>query len=145
MHRDLSANVEDTAVAEEVVGHLGRVLGSKSGYRDAHPSNAPIFNSYLYTDDGPIWSGDLDLTIDEDKLRELARRLGKRVYVQYEQFARYGPTFVETLPYAACAVTPDGEVTLYSSWPRVIYRDRDGRLRSRHYSEPATEESVCPT
>jgi hypothetical protein len=58
-------------------------------YFSAHPDNLVVFNGNVCTDDGKIWYGDLDITKDEDKLTELASKLGCRIYVLREHDGRF--------------------------------------------------------
>lgn len=69
---------------------LGRCLGSKSGYRWAHPDNECVFNANVFCEDaGKIWWGDLDLTLDKPKLEAVARKLRVRLYVLAELDGRF--------------------------------------------------------
>lgn len=81
-----------TIIAEKHLGYSGMMLsGSKSGYRKVYPSHVPIFNANVCTkEDGKIWHGDLDLTLDSDKLIKLSSELKKTVYVLYEMDGRFG-------------------------------------------------------
>lgn len=77
-------------IAEEVLGYCGRLLGSKSRYSQAHPDNLVLFNSNVCTkEDGKIWFGDLDVTLEKSKLKELSKRLEKKIYVLYEMDGRF--------------------------------------------------------
>jgi hypothetical protein len=75
-----------SAVAEVILGPVGRLIAmSKSGYLRRHPGRVVVFNAGICLEDGvEIWAGDLDLTLDEARIAELARRLGARVYVLIE-------------------------------------------------------------
>lgn len=77
--------------AQSVLGHAGRMMsGSKSGYANAHPANVPVFNGNLVTENlGKIWYGDIDLTLDGDKIQALSIALGEKVYVLREMAARF--------------------------------------------------------
>lgn len=74
-------------IAVEILGDHGRLLSmSKTAYRDEHPDHLVYFNACIF--DGhklsprrrrkatQLWFGDLDLTLDEAKLQELADRIG---------------------------------------------------------------------
>lgn len=68
---------------------LGRLLGSsKSGYCRTHPNHQVYFNANIFTKNGKIWYGDLDLNIDGDKLDEIARLIGP-LYVLREMDGRF--------------------------------------------------------
>lgn len=71
--------------------YVGRMISySKSGYRDKYPDHNVWFNANVFTlEDGKIWYGDLDLTLDESKLKEISNILGKKLYVLYEMDGRF--------------------------------------------------------
>lgn len=123
-------------VAEELLGIAGRMIsGSKSGYHRANPDNLPIFNANVCTDDGKIWFGDLDLTLDEQKLVELARTLRVKVYVLPERAGRFhGRDEDPELGAAEVAFSSVGRVETVPS----IERWEDGRLHPRR--EPSQEK-----
>jgi hypothetical protein len=69
---------------------IGLCVGSKSGYRLAHPVNKFIPNANVFCRrHGKIWWGDLDLARDKPKLEAIARRLRMRLYVLYEYDGRF--------------------------------------------------------
>jgi len=75
----------------ETMGLMGRILSqSKSGYRGRHPSHIVVFNSNLFVviDGQPYkaWFGDIDITLEEGKLKALANQLGVRLGVLRENF-----------------------------------------------------------
>jgi hypothetical protein len=81
---------EDREQKAAVLGHPGRMIsGSKSGYRNRFPDNRPVFNANVCVESGKIWYGDLDLTLDGEKLQQLADELDEKVYVLYEMDARF--------------------------------------------------------
>ena len=84
-------SVELTAIAEDALGHCARLIsGSKSFYRDSHPDNIVFFNANVFTkEDGKIWFGDIDLTIDEEKLKVLDKELDKEVFLLNEMAGRF--------------------------------------------------------
>jgi hypothetical protein len=79
------------ATAQAVLGYAGRMMsGSKSGYSKTNPANVPVFNGNVVTEKlGKVWYGDLDLTLDGEKLQALAVALGEKVYVLREMAARF--------------------------------------------------------
>ena len=86
----MAQNAEATKVAREVLGFPGAMMsGSKSGYRQKYPNNLAIFNANICTENGKIWYGDMDCTKSENKLKELATKLGTKIYVLYEMDARF--------------------------------------------------------
>lgn len=69
---------------------LGRCLGSKSGYRLAHPDNEFVPNANIFCPQaGKTWWGDLDLAFDKPKLEAVARRLGVELFVLSESDGRF--------------------------------------------------------
>lgn len=80
-----------TSIANDVLGHTGRMIGgSKSGYRRRYPTHLVAFNANLCTRSGKFWYGDVDVTLDDGKLQEIANHAGEDVYVLYEFDARFG-------------------------------------------------------
>lgn len=77
--------------AEKILGLMGRMIGgSKSIYRYDNPDNLIIFNANIATEkDGKIWYGDLDLTLDHEKLKELVEKIGT-FHIFYESDLRFG-------------------------------------------------------
>lgn len=77
--------------AESILGRSGRMMsGSKSGYSNSYPANVPVFNGNLITEKlGKIWFGDIDLTLDGDKIQTLSIALGEKIYVLREMDARF--------------------------------------------------------
>jgi hypothetical protein len=81
---------EDREQKAAVLGHPGRMIsGSKSGYRNRFPKNRPGFNANVCVESGKIWHGDLDLTLDGERLQQLANELDEKVYVLHEMDARF--------------------------------------------------------
>ena len=62
----------------KTIGFPGRMLsGSKLYYSQQHPDSTVYFNACIF--DGykrQIWHGDLDLTLEVDKLQSLANQIG---------------------------------------------------------------------
>jgi hypothetical protein len=123
-------------VAETILGRAGRLISmSKSGYHRARPDHLVVFNAGALTADGTeIWWGDLDLTLDESKIGDLARTLGEQVYVLHEPFRRYfeqesteSAAFTATIREVAVLVAEaDGNVSVVAAW---AWRDDSGTLR----------------
>ena len=64
----------------------GRMIGwSKSGYVKLNPDTRPIFNARVCVlGEGVIWSGDLDLDKDNEKLEEIAMSMSKNLFILRE-------------------------------------------------------------
>lgn len=71
--------------------HLARmVCFSKSSYRNKYPDNDVIFNANIFTESsGKVWYGDLDLTLEEDVLKKIAKEVGEPLYVLREHDGRF--------------------------------------------------------
>lgn len=78
-------------VFENKLGVEGRMIsGSKSWYHSYYPKNLVLFNSNIFVEGkGKVWYGDIDLTLDRDKLIEIANELGYTLYVLRELDGRF--------------------------------------------------------
>jgi hypothetical protein len=102
------------------------VSWSKSAYSRAFPNHFTLFNASIMDIDGRmLWWGDIDATIDEEKLAALARRLETRLFVFFEGDARLVPQL--GIRNAALIVEPSGEVVLTERWG--ISREGDRIVR----------------
>lgn len=72
--------------------NIGRMISaSKSEYCKEHQDNLIIFNANVLTKShGKIWYGDLDITEDFDKLKNIADILKEDLYILMEGDARFG-------------------------------------------------------
>jgi hypothetical protein len=126
----------------ETIGHEARMISySKSGYHERNPDHVALFNANVCLDTGKIWWGDLDLTRDEPKLVELARRLGKTVYVLAEPHGRFEHEDAPLLDEAYYSVTPSGHNRFQHEWHQ---RAADGTLRRRPPPRSAGRRLVLP-
>lgn len=75
--------------AEEL--ETGRMVSrSKSAYREKYPENEVYFNANVFSSSGEkIWYGDLDITLDAEKLERIAERLGEKLFVLREMDGRF--------------------------------------------------------
>jgi len=82
--------MEDLFISEGL--SLSRMIsGSKSGYRELYPENEVYFNANIFVlGEGKIWYGDLDVTREIEKLENVARNLGKDLYILREMDGRFG-------------------------------------------------------
>lgn len=62
---------------------------SKSAYITRHPDNQAYFNANVFTDNGKVWWGDLDLKYDSEKLQSVADELRTDLYVLSEMDGRF--------------------------------------------------------
>ena len=69
----------------------GRMIsGSKSGYHKMHPDSDVVFNANIFIlGEGKIWHGDLDITLDKEKLESVAAKIGKSLYILREMDGRF--------------------------------------------------------
>jgi hypothetical protein len=129
------------------------VGGSKSIYRYDNPKNLVVFNSNVCTrEDGKIWYGDIDVTLDIDKLKQLAQDLKKSVYVLYEMAGRFENSEKPDFNDFAAIVQPDG--TLMSKVSEYVYvvdgipyvktEDELESLRSAHKPHLLNESDFEP-
>ena len=65
----------------------GRMVGdSTPAYLRDHPGHAVVFNATVCDEGGrALWSGDLDLTLDAERLADVAAALGRSLYVLFER------------------------------------------------------------
>lgn len=78
-------------IINRILGYPGRIISfSKSGYRENHPNNMVMFNANIIVDGVKVWYGDLDITLDIDKLQEIADTLQKHLFILREMDARFG-------------------------------------------------------
>jgi len=80
-----------TRIAEGIIGPAARLIGgSKSYYYRTHPHHVIYFNANIFTkEDGKIWYGDIDLTLDEEKLKQLSIEADKEVFLLSEMSGRF--------------------------------------------------------
>jgi len=69
----------------------GRMIGgSKSGYWSEHPDNEVYFNGNIALKDfGKVWWGDIDYTLDQNTLQEIANEIGQDLYILREMDGRF--------------------------------------------------------
>lgn len=97
----------NTETAFNILGYPGRMIsGSKSGYMTSHPNNQVVFNANVCTDAGKIWFGDLDVTLDGEKLQQLANELHCKIYVLREHDGRFDNEDRPRLDKAAATFMP---------------------------------------
>jgi len=76
--------------ANSIIGQPGAIISnSKSGYRERHPENLSIFNANICTKNEKIWWGDLDVTLSQTLIADLAFILNEDLYVLYEMDGRF--------------------------------------------------------
>ena len=77
-------------LALEILGKEGRIISaSKSLYSKLLPLHVPVFNANVILGEEKVWYGDLDITTEEEKLKQLSEKTGKPVYVLSEFKGRF--------------------------------------------------------
>lgn len=126
--------------AEKILGFMGRMVGgSKSIYRYDNPTNIVVFNANLFTSNGTkIWYGDLDLTLDSDKLKQLSSTIKEDIYVLYETDGRFENEKKPKLNNAVAVYGPGGSISLKES--SYFYIDEAGIPRA--FSDEELEKKI---
>lgn len=125
----MDQNLGASNKAREILGWPGAMIsGSKSGYSMSRPKNVPIFNSNVVIAKGKIWYGDIDLTLSEEKLANLAKELGETVYVLREMDGRFENEGTPRLERAVYAVSPDGKTVFQEYYTRGTQGKFKGKL-----------------
>lgn len=70
---------------------------SKSNYKSDHPNDLVLFNANVLTASaGKIYYGDLNLTLEERKLQEIANTLSETLYILEQNDCRFENEFKST-------------------------------------------------
>jgi hypothetical protein len=88
----------------------GRIISfSKSVYREEFPDNEIYFNANIFVlGEGKIWYGDIDVTKEKEQLENVAREIGKDLYILREMDGRFGNEELkdsEIITRAMCKIT----------------------------------------
>ena len=88
----------------------GRMIsGTKSGYLLNNPDHEVVFNANVCTEAGErIWYGDLDLTLDDAALVELATMRNEPILVLRERHARFEHMAKPKIEWAVARYTSSG-------------------------------------
>jgi hypothetical protein len=132
MDHDLATRHEAAIMA--TLGPPGRMISaSKSHYLDAHPDHLPVFNANVCLGSSKIWHGDLDLTIDEEALLDLASQTEQIASVLYETDGRFKHENSPLIAEAVYSAAPSGHSLVDST---LAERRADGRLYTRARPRP---------
>lgn len=72
-------------IVRNILGPTARMISnSKSEYVHFNPGHVVIFNADIIANNERVWYGDIDLTLDEEKLVALAQQLGTSLSVYHE-------------------------------------------------------------
>jgi hypothetical protein len=111
------------------LGPPGRMIGaSKTAYRNHHPDHLTIFNANVCLAHAKVWWGDLDLTLDESRVLDLASQAGETLTVLYESDGRFEHEDVPLIAEAVYSAAPSGHTMVDST---IGERGGDGRLYVR--------------
>ena len=76
---------------------------------DRFPDNEVYFNANIFVlGEGKIWYGDIDVTKEKEKLENVARGIGKDLYILREMDGRFGNEELkdsEIITRAICKIT----------------------------------------
>jgi hypothetical protein len=122
------------STVEKILGIQGRMIsGSKSGYRRYYPDNLVVFNSYMVvvtkTGASKVWFGDVDITLDREKLKQVAKELDATVFIIYEMDGRFENENSPVLSRYVYSVDRDGMETLGDS--TSVYFEIGDEIKSR--------------
>lgn len=93
-YRDGEMKIKLSSRLEEHLGHSGRLIsGSKTSYVRAYPDHDVMFNACLFDEYGvEVWFGDIDLTLEADRVQAAADEAGQRLVLTPEWPYRFeGP------------------------------------------------------
>jgi hypothetical protein len=122
------------ATINATLGPAGRMISpSKSAYRDEHPSHLVVFNANVCVAGIKVWYGDVDVTLDEPQLLQLAAQIGEITDLLSEHDARFRHEDAPLLERAVYSVTPTGHTRVDAA---RYERRTDGRLYTRPIPRP---------
>lgn len=120
------------------LGRPGRMVGaSKSIYSYDNPKNLVVFNANVIVGKHKVWYGDLDLTLDIQKLVNLQFDIGKPIHVLYESDARFENELDPQIENAVLTITKDGELQLserdhHYAANNTVWRLTDDEYAAKH-------------
>jgi hypothetical protein len=102
-----------------IIGPLGKLISySKSAYCQRNPDNLVVFNSNVCTQSEKIWFGDLDITLEKEKLIELSKALNETIYVLSEMDGRFENEKSPKIERAKVSIFPNGEIKLKEEYQK---------------------------
>jgi hypothetical protein len=87
-----------------------------------------VFNANVCVGHAKVWWGDLNLTLDESRLLDLASQAGETITVLYEADGRFEHEDAPLIAEAVYSATPSGHTLVDST---IGERRDDGRLHVR--------------
>jgi hypothetical protein len=84
-------SLEQQALIEKNLGYCGAMISShKQAAKTKGKEHLAVFNANIVVEGfGKVWFGDIDVTIDEEKIKKLALGFKSTVYVLREMDARF--------------------------------------------------------
>jgi len=124
---ELDVEIETKVFA--IMGFPGKMLDpSKSNYSDKHSTHVVFYNANLFTNDQKIWFGDIDVTISQPQLAEVARVMKTYIYVLREMDGRFENEENPNIMKAIFTIQPNGDTALnqkfsaYYGWNGHCYK-----------------------
>jgi hypothetical protein len=128
----MEENMYPSKEAESIIGYCGKMIsGSKSTYRFYNPEHLVVFNANVVdAETGEnLWYGDLDLTLESDKIKELAKKLGKTIVVLYEMDGRFDNALKPKIENAV--LRTDGKTIAIGEKYTAYYEVRDSQFKAK--------------
>jgi len=98
-----------------------------------------VFNSNVCTSTEKIWYGDIDVTIEEEKLVRLAKELGETIFLLYEGDCRFEDEENPPIEKAIIHVFPSGMVALNADLEELYTKEGSRMVRIIKEKEPEPE------
>ncbi len=115
-----------------IIGPFGRTIcNSKTRYSTLHPHNLVVFNATICASDKKLWWGDIDLTVDEGRLIELAELVEQTVYLLPEFHSRLDYEMKPPIDKAIYSCT-NSSGRLSSCYENDYHRDNGVLIRTKY-------------
>lgn len=140
-----TTTASDSRKVAKHLGAPGRVIsGSKGSYRASHPGHLIVFNSSVLTGAGEqVWRGDLDVTLDEEKLTRAARAIGKVIFVLREGASSRLEGGEALARAVVCARPTEARVVVGEGYEDLLERNVDGSLIFLPAPEPSAADAAA--
>ena len=109
----------------------GRIISpSKTAYCNKYPNNLVVFNANICLENGTkIWHGDLDISIDEKHLKELASGINQTIYVLREMDIRFVNETKPLLEHFVCKAYPENKKVELSEDTKMFFSNKRKIIR----------------
>lgn len=126
-------NIEQRELVKKHLGWGGAMISaSKGDYLNRYPKHIVVFNSNIVTEDGEkIWFGDIDITLDEQKLVDLSNELNKSIYVLKEMDGRFENEKTPKLDRFVFKAIPNGPIDTGKSLYHPVHRISKGKSKGQ--------------